>query len=294
MSVTANALQTELAELRRQIETLTNLVQYQQTELAALKSSIPNSPKSGQPGSVSRRKMLRGLAAGLMAGVAGASVLGAGTAEAKVIVGAGVGAIVLLPGATTSGALPANKVGLFATTNASTDLSAIPAALLGANTSAIVGYATGANRGVTASTDSGVAIYAKAGNNGIGVYGEATQSSGVYGKNEFGAGVTGNSTNGVGVDASSTSGNAIAANSVGGLGLDAYSTNKEGVRGKSFNSRGLVGESENGVPLRLVPGAFNPGSGYTPLAGDIYVGTGANANRLFMYNGASWLSVIFS
>lgn len=299
--------QHELGQLSQQLEALTQFVKEQQAELTRLKTLLPqtaaetfsavpvleaNGPKSN------RRRMLRRLATGLVAGVAAAGGVAAlsesQVAEAKFVPGGSVGAVVVLPGASVSGTLPANKIGLFATTDNSTNLSNIPPATLG--NSGVVGYSATSNRGVSGFSSSGIGVYGDGGNSGIGVFGQANQSSGVYGANTFGAGVTGNSTNGKGVDGTSQSGSGVEGTSVEGYGVYGFSTNDDGVFGKSFHKRGLVGDSTNGVPLRLIPGPPITGgsSNYIPQQGDIYIGTGANSNKMYLYDGAAWRSITFS
>lgn len=191
-------------------------------ELASLKAPAQALPQPAPPAqdkppvSTTRRKLLRRLAGGLLAGLAvggiGASL--PQQAEAKFVAAKGWGAIVVPPGGTLTGTVPSGTVyGLYATTDLDTDIST---------------YTTNSKIGVI-----GLINTAASGSTYYGVFGQAF-NYGVYGNSPDGIGVYGNSkTTGV-------YGKATAGTSYGVIGNAIYT----GVRGEG-GTYGVTGTASD-------------------------------------------------
>lgn len=262
-------------------QNLTPTMQELIAQMAAMRAELNNlkertnviipSEQQVKPGvSTNRRKALRRLAGGILAGLGVAGVVAAlpEQAEARFVAANGAGAIVVPPGATVSGSISSYAFGLIGTPDSNLALSSLSfvgkAGIVGITSSTAPftygvfgsGGSTGVSgTGGTGGTGvSGTGRYGVTGNgtlNGVrgdsttdgnisGVYGNSTQGNGVYGNSFSGSGVYGNSTNDVGVRGIST-------NSLG-----VYGTGKYGVTGDS-GQVGVVGLSGLGSVLGNLP-----------------------------------------
>jgi hypothetical protein len=197
--------------------------------------------------STTRRKALRRLAGGILAGLAVGGVVAAlpEQAEARFVAANGAGAIVVTPGATVSGSLNSNAFGLIGTPDSNLALSSLSfvskAGIVGITSStAPFTYGVFGSGGSTGVSGSG-------GTGGTGVSG--TGKFGVMGNGTLN-GVRGDSTNdynSIGVYGNSTQGNGVYGNSFSGSGVYGNSTDDVGVRGISTNSLGVYGTGKYGV-----------------------------------------------
>ena len=220
--------------------------------------------------STSRRRLLKGLAVGLM--VAGVGLAGPkGTVQARTLAQGNPGAVIVPNGKSVT-PLPTEtpySYGLVVSTDTldlNTDLAP--------NNTAVTGIGTG-----TA---------------GIGLLGVSTDPTGigVYGSNDAGIGVSGESRGGNGVFASSGTGVALQANSTDNRAVSGYSINGPALYGVSVNTYGGVFGSDQNFPLRLVPGgtgqpdpakSVQVGAFWLNATGDLFVYTGATGWKRVMY-----------
>ncbi len=259
-----------VAQLTAQVAAMQAELSGQRQEIARLNGKLPVIEPATQPTATldpavatltanpSRRRMLRRLAGGMLAGLAVGSVATSlpPPVEAKFVAAKGFGAIVMPPGSTITGTVPAGTVyGLYATADATSDLTGY-----GANTKVGV-------MGLLTSTESGSTYYGVFGQaKNYGVYGQGS-SYGVYGKGDtFGVAGAGY----YGVHGTGTT-------------YWVYGYGTTGVYGHSFNGVGVKADSGPGVPFRIVSG--NPPTSPGRVKGDMYVDTSGN---LHIHNGSEW------
>lgn len=170
MLVKMEAMQAELNGLKQRANAVTITQEVEQPARPAV--------------STTRRKVLRRLAGGLLTGLAVGSVAAAmpETVEASFVRSGGAGAIVMRPGGTVTGSLPATTFyGLIATPDSTLNIGA---------------YSAGYTAGVLG-TNAGTT-------NSFGLFGQSADT-GVYGSGTK-IGIRGNSNTGCGIQASSTTG----------------------------------------------------------------------------------------
>jgi hypothetical protein len=255
-----------------------------------------------------RRRMLRRLAGGILAGLAVGGAVGVPEgAEAKLVVNplatsGRVGAIILSNGSSVSGSLPgAGTFGLIASSSGpSLDLSQ-----LGSESCGVMGLSYTGNGVTGKSTNNGASgVYGENTSGGFGVAGRSNynaSSTGVLGESTLGKAISAVSSSGYGVYADSPSGTAVAGysssgsgiygSSTGGIAASGNSVNNYGVYGSSTNNHGTVGVCTteghaglyaqnthlSGAQLRLAKGTASGPLG-NHFAGELYVD---NVGRLW-------------
>lgn len=202
--MTDQSLIDTVQQLVSQVELLTQQVKAQQETInrqQALITSLQNASSthsvaaSAKAATTSRRKLLKGLAAGMLVGLAGtAAAIAAspGTAEAKVFSNphSNIGAIILPPGAhvNPASAVPTNYYGLLATNSSQLNFEIFPNSDIAIGASCDRGYGV-----VGTATGNGIsAIYGFSnsdGGNGVSGISGGFRAAGVYGFSSLNIGV---------------------------------------------------------------------------------------------------------
>lgn len=225
--------QTELAWLRQQLAD-------QQRQLNAVNAKLEGLGEDPTPGDttpvnnrsrslaqpqspspkVGRRRLLRGLAVGMLGGTTLALAAKPDTTQAKFVAATGTGAIVVPPGGVLTKNLPPNTLyGLVATSDSTLDLTTLPsgfhAGVIGTGEYGVAakGSSTGLFSLGTASNSTGV--YAQAGDTGVYAQGD---NQGVYGQGGN-RGVYGFGTNSVGIGVEGVGGNRGVSGTGGNIGV---------------------------------------------------------------------------
>jgi hypothetical protein len=241
-------------DLTLTIQELMAQMRVMQEELDSLKARaqvLPQPTIQSKPQvSTTRRKLLRRLAGGLVAGLAIGSI-GASlpqTAEAKMVAnpaGPGltgrVGMLAMPPGSTVSGTLAggSTKAGLLVGGDNPFDVSKFTPTV----NAAILAYTSGNGSAIVGQTQTGTAVYGQSDSN-YGVVGQSTSGIGTYGQ----------STSNYGVQGSSTNNHGIYGKSSGNVNYGVYGENTNyagvyglgaaiGVKGKA-TTYGVSGESD--------------------------------------------------
>jgi hypothetical protein len=189
LTLTVQELMAEISAMRAEL-----------TELKGRANALPKAEpqpveKAKAIVSTTRRKLLKRLAGGILAGLAVTGITASlpGQAEAKFVASGGAGAVVMPTGGTVTGNLPVGTVfGLYATTDASVDLGDFQngisvkagvfgnATTSGANVYGVIGH--GGNYGVYGNGD----YYGVYGEGYVGVYGSGSN----YGVQAYSSGGT--------------------------------------------------------------------------------------------------------
>ncbi len=154
----------------------------------------------------------------------------------------------------------------------STNFSGVYGQSANINYAGVVGYNTGAGKGVEGESAT----------TGVGVYGKSFAGFGIYGVSEHGNGVHGLSNkvnNGVGVSgvANSTGGVGVYGTANVGDGVKGYSGTGKAVHGTALNGTGLYGYSYAGYGLEIDGKVKISGANTTPGAGKVLT-SDANGN----------------
>jgi hypothetical protein len=275
-------LEQQLRELRELVAALQRQVADQQDQISSLKTITQTQPapapqlSQNEVANTSRRRMLKKLAVGLVAGVgtATAAVAAPQAAQAKFVASKGAGAIVMPADGAVSNNLPATTVyGLIATPDPTLDLNSFSPNIKGG----VLGYTNQpGSYGVFGFSTNSYGVYGVS-TNSFGVYGVGTNSFGVYGYSPSNNGVLGST--GIGVDATpgnpiagvngyAITGGAYTAGVIGQgktLGVWGISTNGTGVSGVSAALSGVSGVSTSGN------GVFGSSSSYNGVLGNTYI-----------------------
>lgn len=281
LTQTMQEMQAQMMAMRAELNDLK-----QQAKVVNRPQPEPESVEQPTPPLVSttRRRTLRRLAGGLVAGLAVGSVAAARPqqAQAKFVAAGGAGAIVMPSGATLSGSPSnGNTYGLVGTpdsTLAMSSLSSVTKAGVVGITAATTSFSYGVfGSGVVGIFGTGnTAVTGNSGVNGLGYYGvvgNGTQN-GVRGISIKGIGVYGSSSNSTGIEGNSTAGTGVYGNSTEGAGVFGSSTNNSGVFGSSTNISAVVGVSTNNAGVAGFGGTFGvygtggPGGGTAGVRGD--------------------------